>query len=297
MPDPDPNVKVPDPTATPDPNAKAPEPKKDETYTLSIDGENKTYTLEELKMEAQKSAGADVKFEKASKMVKDAAPGLEIARLAQELKTSKSPDLQVQKDFLHALGVSQEQIDGMLSITGDPTPPTKKEPEGTKKPEPIALEKLDPRLRSIVEEAEKAQFESIRKGISESCEKSVDNDKVLGKMVNEMSSDRQTQWLDTAKKLLNKDVERRILAREEYGPDMIASSLQSVRATLETLGVPSNVAGQPPLAGLDYTSVLGPNIHKAEPIKRVKVDDPDYEQNASERLQQLVYANMRKGGS
>jgi len=291
---PEPN-NTPDPNAVPDPNAKAPEPKKDETYTLPINGEDKTFTLEELKLEAQKSAGADAKFSKAAEMVKDAAPGLEIARLAQQLKESNSPDEQVQKDFLHALGVSQEQIDGMLAKNAPAPTPGKKDPEVPKKAEPLGLEKLDPRLRGIVEEAEKAQFDAIRKGITDSCEKSVDNDKILGKMVNEMSSDRQTQWLSTAKKLLNKDVERRILAREEYGPEMITSSLQSVRATLETLGVPTNVAGQPPLAGLDYTAVLGPNIHKTEPITRVKVDDPEYAKNSAERLQQMVYANMRKG--
>lgn len=266
-----------------------------ENYTLAIDGENKTFTLDELKEAAQTSAGANAKFEKASSMVKEAAPGLEISRLAQELRESKSPDAQTQKDFLHALGVSEEQITGMLGTTKKESGTTKKGEEGSKEGVATTLEKMDPRVRQILEDSERRQYDEIRKGIAESCEKCVDNDKVLGKMVDGMPDDRRSTWLNTAKKLLNKDVERRILAREEYGPDMIATSLQTVRALLEEIGVPSKVAGQPPIVGLDYASVLGPEIHAAEPIKRVKVDDSEYFDVAAKRLQQMVYANVRKG--
>lgn len=265
-----------------------------ENYTLAIDGENKTFTLEELKEAAQTSAGANAKFEKAAEMVKNATPGLEISRLAQELRESKSPDSQVQKDFLHALGVSQEQIDGMLKITEPTKKEGKKATDDGKKGTPVTLDNLGPRERQIMEDAERRQYEQIRTDIKNSCEKSVDNDKVLGKMVDGMPDKRRSTWLGTAKRLLNKDVERRILAREEYGPDMIATSLQTVRAVLEEIGVPSKVAGQPPLVGLDYASVLGPEIHAAEPIKRVAVDDSKYFEVAAARLQQKLYANQRK---
>lgn len=266
-----------------------------ENYTLAIDGDNKTFTLDELKEAAQTSAGANAKFEKASEMVKNAAPGLEISRLAQKLRETKSPDEQDQKDFLHALGVSQEQIDGMLKVAG-PEPKGKEKGSGEpKKGVAATLEEMDPRVRQILEDSERRQYDEIRKGIKESCEKSVDNDKVLGKMVDGMSDDRRATWLKSAKNLLNKDVERRILAREDYGPDMIATSLQTVRAVLEEIGVPSKASGQPPVVGLDYASVLGPEIHAAEPIKRVAVDDPKYFENAAARLQQMTYAKVAKG--
>lgn len=264
------------------------------SFTLKVDGEDKSFTFEELKEAAQKSGGADAKFEKAAKMVQDAAPGLEIGRLSQKLKDTKTPDEQVQKDFLHALGVSQEQIDGMLAAAKKEPGTTKKDDSKATEAVPVPLEKQDPRIRQILEDAERRQYDHIRTDIKNSCEKSVDNDKVLGKMVVGMPDDRQTAWLNTAKRLLNKDVERRILAREEYGPDMIATSLQSVRATLEEIGVPQKVGGQPPLVGLDYASILGPEIHATEPIKRVSVDDPKYADVSAQRLQQMVYANQRK---
>jgi hypothetical protein len=275
---------------------KETETNEPQTFTLKVDGDQKTYTMEELREAAQKSLGADAKLERASKMLKEAESGLKLGRLAQKIKDSKSPDFETQREFLEALGVPQEQIETLLSSSDKDGKGEKTGDSSQKTKNLVTLDNLGPREKEILQEAERAQHERIREDIKKSCEKSVDNDKVLGKMAEGMSDERRTAWLNTAKRLLNKDVERRILAREAYGPEMLATSLQTVRATLEEIGVPSKVAGQPPIEGLDYASVLGPNIHSAEPIKRVAVDDPQYEAVAAQRLQQMVYSNIRKGG-
>ena len=293
MPDPDPKTNE-DPK-TGDPTNEDPKKTEDKTWTIPIDGESKTFTEAELLEAAGKGAGADAKFERISKMEKKAAKGLEILDLSQKIQESTSPSVELQTEFLQALGTSPDTISKMLGASKPEAKPDKKTTQEPVKAEPLTMDKLGKREREILENAEKRQFTEIRNDIQKSCEKSVDNDKVLGKMIDELPSDRKDAWINSAKRLLSKDVERRILGREEYGPDLIASSLQTVRALLKDLGVPAQMAGQPPMEGLDYSTVLGPGIHATEPIKRVAVDDADYESNAAQRLQQLVYAGMRKG--
>lgn len=271
--------------------------KEDETYSLKIDGESKEYTLDELKDAAQKVIGIESKAEKTAKDRKEAEPGLKILRLAQELRESKSPDETTQKEFLSALGVDSKIIEQVISQA---TGTGKKDDSGSKikkdDAKPVTMDQLGPREKAIMEAAERDDMRRIREEIDKSCEDGVDNDKILGKMLDEVVEDtRKKSMRNFICRLVKKDVKSRILAREQYGPEMISSALQTARAEIKELGIPAKVAGQPPLEDLGYAGILGPEIHATEPIKRVSVADPTYHETAAKRLQQMVYKATRKG--
>lgn len=278
------------------------EGKKDETgttYDLKVKGEMRTFTLDELKTAAQKVTGIEAVAEEAAENRKKAEKGLRIQDLAQELRESDSPKPEVQREFMQALGLPTDAIDKLVAqATGEGKKDSKDPDKGQdldKKVVPISMDQLDPRLRQVVEAAEQDDLRRIREGIDKACEEGVDNDKILGKMLGEVDADRRDALQDFLHRSLKKDVKSRILAREEYGTEMIASSLQTVRADVKALGIPATVGGQPPVEGIDYANALGANIHATEPITRKTITDPEYHDVAASRLQQMIYAATRKG--
>ncbi len=272
---------------------------KDETFTLKIDGEDKTFTLDELKLQASESAGAQQKFEEAAKIRDKAASGTRIQELLESMKSDKAPDTAKVTEFLRLAGVKDADMGDILAtIKSDKGKDADKGGKGKEDDEPITLENLDPRVRAAVEAAESADLKQIRERIEGETKKSVDNDKILGKIIDEITEDdHQKKMKDVLYGMMLDDVRGRILGREPYGPDMIQSSLQKVRARVQNLGIPSKSTGQPPLEGeLGLAAATTPEIRATEPIKRVSSTEPGYEENAVKRVQQLTFKAAKKLG-
>lgn len=267
---------------------------KDETFTLKIDGEEKSLTLDELRAKASESAGAQKKFQDANDLLKKAEGGIRIQELAKELSDTESPDEVKTAEFMRLLGVDPGEINKVLSSAqkgkgGDKAPVT---------PKTIGVDQLDPQLRSAVEAAERMDLQQIRTNIEKECTTGVDNDKILGKMIDEVQEGAEKGSLkQVLYDMVIEDVRGRILAREPYGTEMVQSSLQKVRARINNLGIPAKIAGQVPVTGLPAVlATLGPEVHATEPIRRVSSSDQGYEENAVKRVQQMMVDAARKMG-
>lgn len=297
-PEPKPNEPKPN---EPEPKPAEPEPKKDDTFTLKVDGTDKTFTLDELKSAASESAGAQKKFEEASEMVKNAASGRRIQELVTELGKSQTPDEGKTAELLQLLGVEsgamEKTMEELRKAAGGSTKKADDKPGTTD--EPVKVENLDPRLKTIIEAAEQADLERIREKIVSETKKGVDEDKILGKMIDGVPEGKERDKIREAlHNMAVDDVRGRILGRESYGTEMVQSTLQKIRARIENLGIPAKPAGQGPVTG-ELGSLLaeyGPDVRVTEPIKRVSSTEPGYEESAVKRVQQKIVEAMRKGG-
>lgn len=286
---------------TTDDKTTADDKKSDDTFTLKVDGVDKTYTLDELKTAASESLGAQQKFEAASKLRDEASSGRRVMELVTELGKQKTPDEGKTAELLQLLGVApsamEKTIEELKKAAGSSD--TKSADKSGTTSEPVKVENLDPRLKTIVEAAEQADLERIRTRIVSETEKAVDEDKILGKLIDGVLEGKERDKVRQAlHDMANDDVRGRILGREVYGTEMVQSTLQKVRARVENLGIPSRTAGQPPVTGelgallADYS----PEVHATEPIKRVASTEPGYEESAVKRVQQKIVDSMRRGG-
>ncbi len=268
-----------------------------QTYTLTVDGEDKTYTIDELKEAAQKTKGADAKFEAAAEDRKKAERGVRIAELIDDIKKSENPSEEKITEFLKELGATPEEIQTQIG-KAKPTGGTKKD----SKAQPIKMEDLDPEIQAQLKESNKQNLTQIRNRIEDDCKKGVDGDQVLGKLiVGVQEGDQRDKVTKALHDMVVDDVRGRILAREPYGPEMVRSSLQKIRARVEVFGIPANAAGTGPVlpAELAAVAALNPEIQATEPIKRVASTDADYEDVFLKRMQQkMVKAaqNLGAGG-
>jgi hypothetical protein len=278
-----------------------------QTYNLKVDGVDKAFTLEELKQKASESAGAQRRFEEASGLRAKASSGLRIQELLEELKGSDSPDEGKAKELFKLLGVEDGSISELLeTMRGNQGNQGSQQRSagaagGTGTTDDKALinmDRLDPRIKSIVEGAEKAELTQIRQNIENSAKKGVDNDKIFAKMIEDTPEGEREALKSVLYDMMIDDVRGRILGREVYGPEMIQSSIQKIRARITNLGIPTRAPSAGPIMGnLGISDALAPEIRASEPIKRVPSTQSGYEENAVKRMQQLTFKAARKLGS
>lgn len=275
---------------------KAAADKVPEQFTVTVDGTPMTFTKEEALKKVSESAGAQKKFEDASKMLKEAQPGLQLSGLMKELQGQKEPDPQKMEEFLGLLGVEGADATKLMEEMGIGSKEDDKGKDKGKGRKSVKMEDLDDRTRAAVEAAEQMDLENIRGKIDSEVKKGLDNDKILVKLIDSMPEDRQDKLRQVLSDMAIEDVRGRILAREGFGPEMIQSTLQKIRARVDDLGIPAVASGQAAAALGPTTATWGPEVHSTEPIKRLPTTDDKYEENAVSRFRQMFVNAMRKGG-
>jgi len=268
-----------------------------ETLSVKVDGVMKEYALEEATKLISESSGAQQRFEEASALAKKAGKGIRLAELSTALQKGAPSQGEVE-EFLGLMGTGSEDIAKMIGdLSGTGKEKDKKDKKKEEAPSLVSLEQLDPRLKAIIEGAEKADLSNIRQGIEDQVKKEVDKDGILGKMVGELPDDVQGEVKNVLYDMAIESVKGRILGREPFGTDMISSVLQTLRARIKTVGTPIKAAGQAPVLGLSPAGTsFSPEILANEPIKRLTVDNPQYETNAVDRFQQMLVRAFKKSG-
>jgi hypothetical protein len=275
----------------------------DKTYSIKVNGEERNMTLEELMAKASEAAGAQKKFEEASNLRTKAQKGMQILELLEQTKGQKTPDTAKATELMKLLGVADTEIADILSGLNsegnnmeEGKNPKGKGEGGT--PKKVTLDDMDPRVRTIVEAAEQNDLRQIRENIEKEAKKTLDNDKVLGKMIDELPDDASKDKIrEVLYGMIIDDVRSEILGRKPYGTEMLQSSLQKVRTRVQNLGIPTRSAGQAPVMGeLGISAAISPEIRAAEPIQRVKSSEAGYDDNVVKRVQQLMFKAMKRGG-
>lgn len=270
---------------------------KPETYEVTVDGKQEHFTLEELKTFAGKVKGAEIKFEEASKMRKSDGKGARTIELAKKLRDSETPNADDLTEFFGNLGFEAKNIPGFEKLVSGKDIMDGQEQEGKEKgtetPVKVGMDNLDPEMKAIMQDAQQAQLETLRKNIHEKTKKGIDNDEILGKMVIEMPEDKREGVKKVLYNMAITDVTNRIVARQEkFGPEMVKAVALSTRSTIRNLGIPAKAAGHPPVVGPGQTMESNPAIYSDKPIERVNSEDPKWEENTVIRYLQ----KQRQGG-
>ena len=268
-----------------------------ETHEVIVNGKKVEMTLDELKEHATKGAGADEKFRQASELRKTAERGIRLDELAHKMADegdAVSPaDL---NEFITLLGGDPADLD-MSKMTPNQPPtgqsntsdPNKTNPQGTQPLSVVKKEQLDPDVQRVLNQANEAELSRIRENIVAETRKGIDNDSVLGKLIDELPEDTReevkSELYDMAEERVRNQI---VLENKPFGPQMVQEVAQVLRSRIKRLGIPST-----PRGGQLPTSASGPGMGYGnqqvlpdKPVERVSSTDPDYIEKTTQRVQQ-----------
>ena len=283
-----------------DPPPAKPEPPKDQTYELTVNGEKRSVTLEEMQELATKSAGADRKFQDASQMRKEAEKGIRIGQLVKSLEENPSED--DAKELASILGVNQDEFLEYLNESDDDS--TGKTEDKGKKTSVGKMSKVEfqeifqdmfgmtpVEVKGRLDYSHERHINDARKEIRKISDEAVDKDGIFGKMiVGEKREDR----LSVIKEMVAEDVLRKIQDGMPFGADMVAASVQKIRAHLTKFGIPNKLGENPIVLGLGPSGGLPTEVQADEPIKRVNAAEDGDEKNFVNRWMQKALQAVRQ---
>ncbi|MHA2065990.1 MAG: hypothetical protein ACXABY_16585, partial [Candidatus Thorarchaeota archaeon] len=171
-------------------------------------------------------------------------------------------------------------------------------------PRKIELKDLPADMQDILNNAKESQIEDAQKKIEKMVTEEVAKDDFLGKIVLDAPEESQEGIKEVITSMVQRDVQKKILAspytKEKFGAEMIRNSIQTARADVKKLGIPSKSSKQADrvslLAGLGQTGTdLPAEVYSDEKIERVDSNDPNYHDVAAKRLGQAFIQNRNKG--
>ncbi|MHC4890455.1 MAG: hypothetical protein ACYTEO_13440 [Planctomycetota bacterium] len=159
------------------------------------------------------------------------------------------------------------------------------------------MDDLSDDLKSVFITARDAGYEKQVSAVRKECSDAVDKDEILSKIVNSIADRVGKKEAEDAKKELGDrvfdDVQRKILVKEEYGPDMVKDSIQRARSLVSKLGIHTLTSEKPVVLGLGPSGYLPAEVHSNETIKRVSSNDAGYDENAVARFAQMAVRAAR----
>ena len=288
----------PNQTNTTDQTGGATEKKDDkaQTYDLTVGGEQRSVTLQEMQKLAEKAAGADKRFEDAAQMRKEAEKGLRITSLIESL--SQSPDETDARELATLLGVDPNDFVKWMDDGGERKPPQKQDSDRASAVSKDALVAglkelgLDPaEVKSVLDYSHQRHIEAAKAEIRAKSDEMVDKDSVFGKMIVGENKDAR---LEVIKDLVAEDVLRKIQDGTPFGAELLTASVQKIRAHLTKFGIP-NKPERYPVMGLGPGQGLPTEISTDETIERVSADKDDNESNLIARYMQKIWKGRREG--
>jgi hypothetical protein len=270
------------------PATAAPEKNAAVTQEIEVNGKKVSLTAEEMRTWAQKAYAADNKFQEAAQMKKDAQQGLRIKELTKKLDTGL--DAAEMAEYAQLLEIDPATLEAELH--GQPADTKTTTPAATTSPgKPIGMDQLDPQVQEALRFAASQNVEQTREKIKQSAHIAVDKDEVLGKILGDKTvpEDRKEAIRDLA----FSDVQRRILAGETYGTDMVQQAVLSVRRYYKAFGIPGAQAQQPVVLGLGPSSGLPTDVSVDKDETRVPSTEVKYEESAVRRFTQMAMRRIR----
>ena len=267
------------------------ETKKAETHTIKVDGEDVALTLDELKERASKSSGADKRFQEAAAASKAAERGVRIESLVKSISGNDAPSEANIRELAGLLEIEPAEFMEALK-EGEPEPKSTSKattPDFNKQFQDM-MGASPAEVRAILEHSQSRHVNDARQEIREISDKAVDKDEIIGKMI--VGEDRDDVSL-AVKDMVAEDVLRKIQDGKPFGAEMVAASVQRVRAQLTKLGIPKRLNQQPIVLGLGPSAGLSSEIQADEPIKRVPSDEDANEKNLIARYMQKAVKAAR----
>jgi hypothetical protein len=264
------------------------------THEITVDGEKKLLTDEEMRNYAQLGFSSTQRYQEASAKEKNGEKGLRISTLISDL--SESPSEEKAKELALHLGIDPSEFLAYIGEDNDP-PQKGTADKGGKGRVKVSKEDIaealgmDPaEVKAVIEHSKTRHIEAAKQELRRISDEAVDKDGVFGKMViGEKKGDR----LSVIKDMVAEDVLRKIQDGVPFGADMIAASVQKTRAYLTKFGIPSKPDIDPVVLGLGPGGGLPAAIQAEEPISRKSAAEDGDESNLVSRYLQKGLKLMR----
>ena len=261
------------------------------THKLTIDGEEKILSTAELVKLAEKSGGADVRFQAAAEASKAAERGVRVETLVKSISTSDAP---TEAEVRELAGLLEIEPSEFMEYLKESDPPNKSDTKGANTDFNTEFQKqmgaTPAEVKAILEFSQTRHVNDARKEIREISDLAVDKDTIIGKMiVGEDSDDVKV----AVKDMVAEDVLRKIQDGKPVGAEMVAASVQRVRSQLTKLGIPKKLT-QHPFLGLGPSEGFSSAIQADEPIERISSDKDGDEKNLVDRYMQKAVQAARK---
>lgn len=270
-----------------------------DAYDVTVDGKQVRMTLDELKENAVKAAGADAKFRAASEMKKQADKGVKVMELFTSLSNNPNPSPEDVSELATLLGA--DPVEFAKAMYGkDQNMPNKEKEEPTQpqqtQPYSVGTEQLSQDVQAQLKWSREQQVKEAGREINEEIENFIDKDEILGKLIADTDEEQRADVRSAIKDIVHESVRGKILATGQFGADTVKEAGQHARAVLKRIGIPSKMYKQPNLAvlGLGPSGQIPAEVQADEPIKRVDSAEDNYVSNAVKRVQQAMLKTLRK---
>ena len=267
------------------------ETKKEETHSVNVDGVDRLFTLEELKTHTSKVAASDKRFQDGAAATKAAERGIRIETLTKSVSKSDAPP---EADVRELAGLLEIEPAEFLEYLKEGDPPNKADNKGANLDFSVEFKKqfgITPaEAKAGWDFSTTRHVNDARKEIREISDLAVDKDSIIGKMI--VGEDKKEVFAEI-KNMVAEDVLTKIKSGIPFGAEMVAASVQRVRASLTKLGIPKKLTQQPFL-GLGPSEGFSSAIQADEPIKRVPSNEDGDEANLVNRYLQKAAQSARK---
>jgi len=274
---------------------------KDQTFEIVVDGERRQVTVDEIKNLAQKAAGADKKFKEASDLRKSATDGIRVKELLDRLSDGGHEPSETEISELAAmLKVDPAEFAAYLAEDSGGGDKDKDKNKGGMSDEAFdtAYQKRFGITSAEAKQREEYRYsrdiEIAKKEIRKLSDEQVDKDEIFGKIkIGEKADDR----ISVIKDMVAEDVLGRIQNGEPFGAELVAASIQKMRAYLKRFGIPGRPDQYPVTLGLGPSQGLPAEVNSDEPIKPKSIAEPGGEDNFVARYLQKGLKLVREKGT
>ena len=284
---------APEGTPTPTPVATPPATQP-AGFSITVNGEKRTVSQDELVKMAEKAAGADEKFRQAAEDRRQAAAATRALEILKGIGTGQV-DANALNELSGVVGVDPSRLQGLLNKPAASAAAADDDDDnaGDDVPLVVTRDKLDPQTQGLLDWAQKQMLQNKRDEIKQEVKNSVDKDEVLATLLKVVPEGQLSEMKETLFDMVFKDVQRSILAEKQYGPETITAAVQRVRALVKKLGTPAQAAKDPVSIGFSGFEGLTAGIQTDKDLERKSVQDAGYDDNAALRLAQALTKAMR----
>lgn len=268
---------------------------KGELHTITVDGEDKHLTNDEYKKYAQLGFSSDKRYKDAKDLSDKAGDGIRMQELVQRLSDKENPPSEADvKELATMMGVDPSEFKEYLEPEDTP-----QDKDNLSKIDPKALAEalgMEPaEAKMILELSKQGLVSSEREKITKNSHLAVDKDEFFGKIKVGKGGD---GIIEVAKKMVAEDVFERIEHGGAYGAELVAASIQKVRAYLIEMGIPGKPDEHPIVLGLvPGGATLPAEVTGETPIERVSSADDKGENNFVKRYLQKGIKAIRDRAS
>jgi len=268
------------------------DPPKGELHTITVDGTDKHLTNDEYKKYAQLGFSSDKRYKDAKDLTDKAEDGIRMQDLVQRLSDKDNPSSEADvKELATMMGVDPSEFKEYLEP--EDTPQNK---DKLSKVDPKALAEalgMDPaEAKMILELSKQGLVVSEREKITKNSNLAVDKDEFFGKIKVGKGGD---GIIEAVKEMVAEDVFERIEHGGAYGAELVAASIQKVRAHLVKMGIPGKPDEHPIVLGLvPGGAILPAEVTGETPIERISSAEDKGEDNFVKRYLQKGLKAIRE---